>query len=103
MQNARGGRILVFAYLMIQSQRSPSEITTDGLGSYKAAMRELDNTGKQEVGQKQGQKQGRKRPPTVPTKRAGDAAFSKNEIATEVRFNPCQRPQALQLAAPPSR
>jgi len=29
---------------------SPAEIITDGLGSYKAAMKELGNTGKQEVG-----------------------------------------------------
>ncbi len=41
---------LRFMKKALKRHGSPNEITTDGLTSYKAAMRELGNTGKQEVG-----------------------------------------------------
>ena len=41
---------LRFMKKALKRHGSPAEITTDGLTSYKAAMRELSNTGKQEVG-----------------------------------------------------
>ncbi len=41
---------LRFMKKALKRHGSPNEITTDGLNSYKAAMRELGNTEKQEVG-----------------------------------------------------
>jgi putative transposase len=41
---------LAFMKKALKRHGSPERITTDGLGSYKAAMRELGNTEKQEVG-----------------------------------------------------
>ena len=42
------------------------------------------------------QQSGRELAPAVPTTRASDAAISTDEVATEVRLSPCQRPQPLQ-------
>ena len=41
---------LRFMEKKLKRHRSPAEITTDGLRSHKAAMKELGNTGKQDVG-----------------------------------------------------
>ncbi|MDX3899288.1 MAG: hypothetical protein QHC40_02020 [Sphingobium sp.] len=52
---------------------SPEAITTDGLRSYSAAMNDLGNREKQEVGR--WAKRGGKQPPALPTKREGNAAL----------------------------
>ena len=41
---------LTFMKKALKRHGSPEKVTTDGLASYKAAMRELSNTDKQEVG-----------------------------------------------------
>jgi len=41
---------LTFMKKALKRQGSPKAITTDGLRSYKAAMKEIGNAGKQEVG-----------------------------------------------------
>ncbi len=79
---------LTFMKKALKCHGSPEKITTDGLRSYKAAMKELGNADKQEIGR-------------VPTTRAGDAQVKADEDLTEVRLGPCQRPQPLQPGAPP--
>lgn len=41
---------LAFMKKALKRHGSPAEITTDGLRSYRAAMNELGNTDKQEIG-----------------------------------------------------
>jgi putative transposase len=84
-----------------EAHGSPEAITADGLRSYKAAMNELGNADKQEVGRCGEQ------PPLVPTTGASDAQVPTNdaqvptnEVATEVRIRPRQHPQSLQSRTP---
>ena len=74
-------------------------VTTDGLRSYRAAMKEL-NIGAP-GGRPLGQQPGGELPPAVPTTRAGDAAVPANEDAAAVRLNSRRLPQPLQPGAPP--
>ena len=91
---------LSFVQNALKRLGSPEAITTDGLASFKAAMKVLGNTAKQDIGLG-ANKPGREQPPAVPTTRAGDASVQANEDAAEVRLGPCQRP--LQPGTPPRR
>ena len=76
---------LRFMKKALKRHGSPEAITTDGLRSYRAAMNELGNAEKQEVG-RWANNRVREQPPAVPTTRAGDAQVPTNEDATEVRL-----------------
>ena len=81
-------------------------VTTDGLRSYKAAMKELGIAERQEVGRWANNRmenshqpfraEGRRSHP-----RAGNAPLQAHEDATAVRFRPCLLPQSLQLGTSP--
>jgi putative transposase len=83
---------LRFIKKALKRHGSPEAITTDGLRSYRAAMVELGNEDKQEMG--------RERALIVPTTRASDAAVPTNGEPSEVRLGPRQRPQPLQSRTP---
>jgi transposase-like protein len=74
---------------------SPEAITADGLRSYEAAMDELGNTRKQEIGRWANNRVENSHP-AIPKTRAGDAQVPANEEPEEVRLGPCQSPQPLQ-------
>src|ERR1700712_3246372 len=84
---------LRFMKKTLKRHGSPDTITTDGLRSYKAAMKELGNTDKQRSDA--GLHQGRKPPPLIPKTGASHTQIPTNEVATEVRIRPRQRPQPL--------
>ena len=83
---------LTFMKKALKRHGSPEAITTDGLRSYRAAMNELGNAEKQEIG-RWAQQPGGEQPPAVPTKRAGDAQVQADEDAAEVRLGTRQRLQ----------
>jgi putative transposase len=72
---------LTFMKKALKRHGPPEAITTDGLRSYKAAMTELGNAGKQS--------------PTLSTTRARHAPVPTNEVTPEIRFGPRQPPQPL--------
>ena len=75
-------------------------ITTDGLRSYKAAMKDLGNawqTGDWSLGQQQGGEL----TPALPTTRTGHAEVPADEDAAEVQLRPRRLPQPLQPGSPP--
>lgn len=76
-------------------------IVTDGLQSYPAAMRELGNLERREVGRWLNNRAENSHLPF--RRRASHAQVQANEVATEVRFSSRQRPQSLQLRPPPHR
>jgi putative transposase len=78
---------------------SPEAITTDGLRSYQAAMKELGKR-RQAGGRTLGQQPRRKQSSVVPTTRAGNAQVQADEVTSEVRQCPRQRPQPLQSRTP---
>lgn len=65
---------LAFMKNALKRHSSPERITTDGLKSYRAAMKELGNSERQGYRQAR-QQQGRKQSPAIPTTRASDAAL----------------------------
>nr|WP_241656471.1 DDE-type integrase/transposase/recombinase [Sphingomonas oligophenolica] len=73
---------------------SAAAITTDGLRSYRAAMRDLGNHEKQEVGRWANDRVANSHLPFRQRERAM-LRFKANENLTEVRFGPRQRPQSL--------
>ncbi len=73
-------------------------ITTDGLRSHSAAMKELGIADRQEVGRYANNPA--ENSPTVPKARTGDAQVPTDEDTTEVQFCPCRLPQPLQPRAP---
>jgi putative transposase len=85
---------LSFIKKALKRHGSPEAITTDGLRSYKAAMSELGNADKQEVGRWANNRVENSHP--LPTTRAGHAAVPADEEPPEVRLSACQRPQPLQ-------
>ena len=71
---------LRFMKKALKRHGSPEAITTDGLRSYGAAMKELGNIDKREVGTL-GQQPGGEQPSAVPTTRAGDDQVQADEDA----------------------
>ena len=71
-------------------------ITTDGLRSYKAGD-EGPRLRTEARGWPLCQQPGREQPSAVPATRAGDAAISTDEVATEVCLGPCERPQPFRF------
>jgi hypothetical protein len=81
---------LTFMKKALKRYGKPDAISTDGLRSYKAAMRELGK--RREAGDRAlGQQLGREQPPAIPTTRAGDAEVQADEDPAEVRIGSCQR------------
>ena len=93
---------LSFMKRALKRHGSPEAITTDGLASYKAAMKVLGNTAKQEVG-RWANNQVENSHLRLPTTRAGDALILTDEDAAEVRVGPRQRPQPFRSGTPPRR
>jgi len=74
-------------------------ITTDGLRPYQAAMKELGNAEKQEVGR--WAKPGWELTSALPTTRTGDAEVPADEAAAEVQLSSRRLSQPLQPGPPP--
>jgi transposase-like protein len=91
---------LAFMKEALKRHGSPLEIVTDGLRSYPAAMQQLGNLDRQEMGR---WKNNRAENSHLPFRRRERAmlAIPANEDATEVCLRPRQRPQSLQLRTPP--
>nr|WP_298932125.1 IS6 family transposase [uncultured Erythrobacter sp.] len=85
---------LRFMKKALKRHGSPAEITTDGLTSYKAAMRELSNTGKQEVGRWANNRAENSHLPFRRRERAM-IRFRQMKSLQKVRFCSCQPPQPL--------
>lgn len=80
---------------------APEAITTDGLRSYRAAMNELGNAEKQEVGR---WANNRVENSHLPFRRRERAMLRFRQMnAAKIRIRPRQRPQPLQPGAPPHR
>lgn len=75
-------------------------LVTDGLRSYNAAMRDLGNPERQDMGRWLNNRVENSHLP-FPTTRAIDAALSPNGVVTEIRFRSRQRPQPLQHRTSP--
>lgn len=71
----------------LKGHGSLETITTDGLRSYGAAMRELGNEQKQELG-RWAKNPVRKQRPVAPAKGTSNAAVPTDVELTEVRFSP---------------
>ena len=93
---------LKFMKKLMKRHGCAKAITTDGLRSYKAAMKELGIADRQKGGPL-GQQPGGELTPAVPTTRTGDAALQADEDAAAVRFRPLRPPQPLQPGASPRR
>ena len=76
---------LEFMKRLMKRHGKAEAITTDGLRSYKAAMKDIGNTGKQEVAA--GPTTGWRTAPALPTKGAGHEPLPKNEDPSGVRFS----------------
>ena len=75
----------------------PRQIVTDGLRAYSAAMREVGNADRQEVGHGQSR---REFASAVSTTRARHAALSKYEDVAEIQLSSRPGPQPFQSRAP---
>lgn len=85
---------LTFMKKALKRHGSPVTIATDGNRSYGAAMNELGNRQKQEVGRWANNRAENSHLPSVQA-RASDAQVSPNEELAKVRIGPRQRPQSL--------
>ncbi len=92
---------LRFMKKALKRHGSPEAITTDGLASCRAAMKELGNHDKQEVGRWANNRCENSH--LSFQRREGDAAVPTNEVATKVRLGTRQRPQPLQSGTPSRR
>lgn len=92
---------LTFMKKALKRHGQPEAITTDGLRSYKAAMRELGNAEKQEIGRWANNRVENSHLPFRRRERA--MLIQADEDTTKVRLGPCQRPQSLQSGAPSRR
>ena len=93
---------LAFMKKALKRHGSPEAITTDGLASYKAAMKVLGNTAKQEIGRWANNRVENSHLPFRRREREM-LRFRQMKSFTEVCLGPCQRPQPLQPRTPPSR
>ncbi len=92
---------LAFMKKALKRHGSPDAITTDGLRSYGAALKEIGSREKQEVGRWANNRG--ELAPAVQATRASDAAVPPDANVTEVRLSPRQRPQPLQPRTPSRR
>ncbi|WP_423140744.1 IS6 family transposase [Parablastomonas sp. CN1-191] len=92
---------LRFMKKALKRHRSPEKITTDGLRSYRAAMNELGNAEKQEVGRWANNRV--ENSTCRPDDESERCSLQANEDAPEVRVSSRQRPQSPQPGAPPRR
>jgi len=92
---------LTFMKKTLKRHGSPEAITTDGLRSYGAAMNELGNRQKQEVGRWANNRVENSHLPF--RRRSRNPQIPKNEEPAEVRIGPRQPPQPLQSGTPPRR
>ena len=83
---------LAFMKKALKRHGRAEKIVTDGLRSYPAAMRDLGNLERREMGHWLNNRAENSHL-ALSTTRAGHAAFSANEDAAKVRLNPRQRPQ----------
>ena len=93
---------LTFMKKTLKRNGNVETITTDGLRSYKAAMKELGNEQKQEVGRYANNRCENSHLP-LPKTRASHAQVQAHKVTSEVRLGSCQRPQSFQPGAPPRR
>ena len=80
---------LAFMKKALKRHGSPTAIVTDGLKSYRAAMRDLGNQEKQELG-RHANNRAENSHLSVPTTRTRNAEIPANEDLTEVRLDPRQ-------------
>ena len=93
---------LTFMKKALKRHGPPEAITTDGLRSYRAAMKELGNADKQEVGRWANNRVENSHLPFRRRERAM-LRFRRMKQLTEVRLRSRQRPQPLQSRTPPRR
>ncbi len=91
---------LKFMKKLMKRHGRAKAITTDGLRSCKAAMKELGNAEKQEVGRWANNRVENSHLPFRRRER-GHAPLSANEDAAEIQLRPCRLPQPLQPGPPP--
>jgi IS1 family transposase len=84
---------LRFMKKALKRHGSPEAITTDGLRSYKAALDELGNSEKQEIGRWANNRVENSHLPF--RRRERDAEVPADEEPAEIRLGPRQRPQPL--------
>ena len=77
----------------------PRKIVTDRVRAYSAAMKEIGNADRQEVGRGLNNRAENSHQP-VPAARTGHATVSKHEDATKVQFNSCSSPRPFQSGTP---
>ena len=78
---------LMFLRKAMKRYGRPDIVVTDRLRSYRAAMREIGNEARQEIGRWLNN-QGRKLASAVPVTRASDGEIQKFQIASEIRGDP---------------
>ncbi len=93
---------LTFMKKALKRHGSPAAITTGGLRSYGAAISELGNADKREIGRWVNNRVENSHLPFRRRERAM-LRFRQNEVATKVRLGPRQRPQPFQLGTPSRR
>ena len=93
---------LKFIKKAMKRHGSPKAITTDGLRSYKAAMKEIGNAEKQEVGRWANNRVENSHQPFRRRERAM-LRFRQDEDPAEIQLRPRLRPQPLQPGTPPHR
>jgi len=93
---------LTFTKMALTRHGSRAAITTGGLRSYGAAMSELGNADKREIGRWVNNRVENSHLPFRRRERAM-LRFRQNEVATKVRLGSCQRPQPLQSGTPSRR
>lgn len=94
---------LAFMKKALKRHGSPEAISTDGLRSYRAAMNELGNAEKQEIGRWANNRVENSHLPFRRRERASDAAIPTDEVVTKVRLGSCRHPQSLFPGASPRR
>ena len=85
---------LKFMKKLLKRHGRAKAIVTDGLRSYRAAVNDLGNAEKQEVGRWANT-------PALPTTRTGHAPLPADEDIAEVQLRPRRLPQPLQSGPPP--
>jgi DDE domain len=86
---------LKFLKRIMKKYGRPRIVVTDGLYSYPAAMKEIGNADRHEVGRRLNNR-AEKRASAFSTTRASHAAAPKREDATEIQLNSCSGPQPFQ-------
>jgi transposase-like protein len=92
---------LKFMKKLMKRHGRANVITTDGLRSDKAAMKDLGNTDKQEVGRRANNRVENSHLPFRRRERASDAEVPADEDAAEVKLRPRRLPQPFQPRPPP--